>query len=149
MKHCKNQLTMLITQYCCKTLSNCILEHYFPVPWPKSYRLWSKMVSVNEMRPDLCKFLVRSDVTTFASLVLWSFYEELSCPYSLQHYSGTTRTTEIPQCLWVYWQVCCDRQLSSKVKSVNDKSCFDQLAADSFSTSPQNCKSQFRLQLWK
>ncbi len=27
MKHCKNQLTMLITQYYCKTLSNCILEN--------------------------------------------------------------------------------------------------------------------------
>ncbi len=27
MKHCKNQLTILITQYYCKTLSNCILEH--------------------------------------------------------------------------------------------------------------------------
>ncbi len=27
MKHCKNQLTMLITQYYCKTLSNYILEN--------------------------------------------------------------------------------------------------------------------------
>ena len=27
MTHCKNQLTMLITQYYCKTSSNCILEN--------------------------------------------------------------------------------------------------------------------------
>ena len=41
--------TMLITQYYYKTLRNCILEHMtlFPVPWPRSYRLWPKMASVN------------------------------------------------------------------------------------------------------
>ena len=61
----KNQLTMLITQYYCKTLSKSMLKHnktLFPVPWPKSYRQWPKMV--------LCgwheaRIVLRGEVTSF------------------------------------------------------------------------------------
>ncbi len=68
MKHCKNQLTMLITQ----SLSNCILEHIDDLIYSPLTEVIQTMtqngIREHEMRPDLCKCLVRSDVTTFAIL---------------------------------------------------------------------------------
>ncbi len=76
MKHRKNQLAMLITQYYCKTLSNCILGHRSPYfrSLDRGYTDYqAKWCPWTQMRPDLCNLLVRSqlrcDVTTFASLV--------------------------------------------------------------------------------
>ncbi len=38
----------------------------FPInSWPRLYRRWPKMVVRENMRPDLCKLMVRSDVITF------------------------------------------------------------------------------------
>ena len=58
---------------------------------------------------------------------------------NLQHYSGTTRPTDIQLCLLVHRQksaVIKSLQLLSKVPCINGKSLFDQLATASSSTSP-------------
>ncbi len=47
--------------------------------------------------------------------------------HSLEHYLGTTRTTDIQLWLWVHQQICCDKISSIAVESINEKSCFNQL----------------------
>ena len=74
MEHCKNQLTMIMTQYYCKTLSNCtaswIIDDLISGPLTEVIQTMTQNgVREHMMRPDLCKFLIRSDVTTFAILV--------------------------------------------------------------------------------
>ena len=79
-----NQLTMLITQYYSETLSNCILEHWWPYfrSLDRGYtdddpKWWS--VHVDEAR--FMHIFVRSDVTTFAMLLT---IDVTVCPIGLK-----------------------------------------------------------------
>ncbi len=67
-------------------------------------------------------------------------FEDFSFRHYLQHYSGTTRPTVIQLCLWIHWQVCCDKISSIAAYSylsINGKLCFDQLPTASISTPPE------------
>ena len=77
------------------------------------------------------------------------FMKELSFQHHLQHYSVTARTKEIQLCLYRFIgksDVIKYHQLLSKVISrpIYGKSCFDQLATASSSTTPPLLNIHFR-----
>ena len=65
MKDCNNQLTVLITQYHCKTLNNCMLAHgrpYFRSLDRGHKDCDQKLCCVDDIRPEL-PFVVTSLVS--------------------------------------------------------------------------------------
>ena len=70
MKHCKNQFTMLITQYCCKIRSNRMLEHRISGPLTKVIETISQWFCVDAHEDLIRKSVFCGDVTSFAGLML-------------------------------------------------------------------------------
>ncbi len=92
-------------------------------PSNRSIFMFYRMI-INDLQCNAWCITFKKQLTIYRSFWEWLFYEELSFRHHLQHYSGTTITTEKDSIVHVgSWA-----SLLPKFISINGKSRFDQLA---------------------
>ncbi len=116
--------------FCTFIISFCEIQN---INIGRTYPKWSfnpKRLIFVALCNDLIDYVLNISVNTImqcvhfkSSLIYGSwwdrgcFMKKLSFQHYLQHYSGTTRTTEIQSCLYVHRQVYCDKMSSGAIKS--------------------------------